>query len=970
VLDTSHAGAAPCALTLLTSDKSASKIYTAMPNGSYPKFRDFDLSLLLQAESRDIADLGSLYTLLDDIRSRGDVVIVRGELDEAFYTAKQRNRNYKIARRKNDKGDGIPAHLTEASRRWVMWDVDKYPLPPDANLAIDPVGIIDAAIRNVLPEEFHDAKCIWQLSNSAGLVPGVLKAHLFFWLDTPWPNDKLRKWIKLHARHLDTAPFSANQPHYVCDPVIRDLDGRPAPDPLPARLGWRPGTHDVVALPPLIETPKAARKPRSARAIGRSATPGMFAADLTECLAKLGDGPGLDGFHAPLLAAGIQYARRCAKGARRDDEAYFEKINAAIEAAPRRPDRSESEISKYLDGAYHKRVIDGPFRWIEQSKPAGADEFPPGFGMTHTGLWHTPIDKKGNEQDPIWVCAPFSVIGMCASDVGEAWGLVIEWQDGNGHDHRWIVDRAIMHGDAPIIAAQLEDKGLVVNIGAQNPLKRCLALLRPKKHQTAMEKGGWQGDAFILPNGDTIGGTADVFMRSETAKKDLGSAQQGTLAEWNSHIGRYCVGNSRLGLFISAAFAGPLLDIIHEPSGGLHLHGDSQKGKTTGAYTSGSVWGKGARGGKVQQWRSTPNALESVAARSNDGLLVMDELSQSEAAEAGVAAYMLANEQGKSRMTKTITLREPLTWRLIFVSTGEVTLAQRMGEAGKKPQTGMEVRLIDIKMDGGAGMGLFENTHDFASPGAFSDHLRDASATYYGTPIRAFLERLVELRSDDPDGLADFIKGYRSNFIADHVPDGADGQVRSVAGRFGVLPAAGEMAITFGVLDWPEGEAERACIRCFQDWLAARGTIGSGEAQKGISQVRRFIESHGNSRFQEIRAGALSFTPNNTFDRDTGKRKPVDENEPVEHLNDSFRITNQAGYRKYDSEAKQWSFMFSPEVWKSEVCAGLDAEQVAKAMQDKAWLDHESGRLTKRVRIPKQEKLVRLYVVSGDILAA
>ena len=118
----------------------------------------------------------------------GNVAIVRGELDDAYYRALERDPTYRIARRKNDKGDDIPPHLTEVSRCWIMHDMDDYPLPPDADLAVDPVGIIDAAIRNLLPEEFHDARCIWQLSNSAGLVPGILKAHLFFWLDKPWDN--------------------------------------------------------------------------------------------------------------------------------------------------------------------------------------------------------------------------------------------------------------------------------------------------------------------------------------------------------------------------------------------------------------------------------------------------------------------------------------------------------------------------------------------------------------------------------------------------------------------------------------------------------------------------------------------------------------------------------------------------------------------------------------------------------------
>ena len=84
MLDTLHAGAASCALTLLTTDKSASKLYTALPDGRYTKVRDYDLGFLLRAERREVADLDSLYTLLDEIRTRGNVVAVRGDLDQAY----------------------------------------------------------------------------------------------------------------------------------------------------------------------------------------------------------------------------------------------------------------------------------------------------------------------------------------------------------------------------------------------------------------------------------------------------------------------------------------------------------------------------------------------------------------------------------------------------------------------------------------------------------------------------------------------------------------------------------------------------------------------------------------------------------------------------------------------------------------------------------------------------------------------
>ena len=60
--------------------------------------------------------------------------------------------------------------------------------------------------------------------------------------------------------------------------------------------------------------------------------------------------------------------------------------------------------------------------------------------------------------------------------------------------------------------------------------------------------------------------------------------------------------------------------------------------------------------------------------------------------------------------------------------------------------------------------------------------------------------------------------------------------------------------------------------------------------------------------------------------------------------------------------------MFSIEVWRTEVCKGLDADLVAKAIKEKGWLVHDSGHLTKQDRLPGQTKRTRFYVVKDAIL--
>ena len=112
-------------------------------------------------------------------------------------------------------------------------------------------------------------------------------------------------------------------------------------------------------------------------------------------------------------------------------------------------------------------------------------------------------------------------------------------------------------------------------------------------------------------------------------------------------------------------------------SGGFHWRGDSSCGKTTALRVAASVYGGPAY---LQRWRATDNALEAVAAQHCDGLLILDELAQVDPRTAGECAYMLANETGKSRSTRTGQTRQRLTWRLLFLSAGEIGLAAHMAE--------------------------------------------------------------------------------------------------------------------------------------------------------------------------------------------------------------------------------------------------------------------------------------------------
>jgi putative DNA primase/helicase len=135
-------------------------------------------------------------------------------------------------------------------------------------------------------------------------------------------------------------------------------------------------------------------------------------------------------------------------------------------------------------------------------------------------------------------------------------------------------------------------------------------------------------------------------------------------------------------------------------AGAFTFRGDSSSGKTTALRLAASVYGGPSY---MQRWRTTDNALEAIAAQHCDSLLILDELAQVEGKVAGECAYMLANEQSKARATRNGAPRARLSWRLLFLSAGELGLADHMAEGMKRTRTGQEVRMADIPADAGAG---------------------------------------------------------------------------------------------------------------------------------------------------------------------------------------------------------------------------------------------------------------------------
>lgn len=419
--------------------------------------------------------------------------------------------------------------------------------------------------------------------------------------------------------------------------------------------------------------------------------------------------------------------------------------------------------------------------------------------------------------------------------------------------------------------------------------------------------------------------------------------RSGQLNDWQKLVALNTLGNSRLMLALSAAFAGPLLQPLSVEGGGFHFRGGSSTGKTTALHIAGSVWGGGGISGYVRSWRATSNGLEGIATLHCDTLLCLDEIGQIDAREAGQVAYMLSNGQGKARAGRGGEARKSAEWRVMFLSSGEISLAQKMAEdsRNRRVMAGQEVRIVDVAADAGKGMGIFEDLHGFPSADAFARHFKAATSKQYGHPAVAFLTKLVANQPENIDRVAQLMKAFQEQNM---VP-GADGQVSRVLARFGLVAAAGELATEFGVLPWQSGDAFEAARKCFQAWIIGRGGTEAAEAREAVATVRRFIEAHGNSRFELIRSQDQGM-PDQTMDS---------------------RVINRVGFVRMSGDDREYIFL--PEAWK-EVCAGMDPGAVAKVLVDRGLMQiGGDGKPQVKQRLPGIPKPARCYMVSSSILA-
>ena len=590
-----------------------------------------------------------------------------------------------------------------------------------------------------------------------------------------------------------------------------------------------------------------------------------------------------------------------------------------------RPDLSDFNDLHQLNG------LDAVRERLAQAEAPETSGVPRGFMLKKDGVYALEEDKDG-VPFPVKVCSPLRVVALTRDGENEAWGRLLQFTDPEGREKQWAMPMSMLAARGDEYRRELLDKGLRIEPGtkAQNRLHSYLSSSCPPAYARCVPRVGWHDGQFVFPD-EVYGSARGEQVILQTVYQRNPFTTQGTLDEWKDNVASLCAGNSRLVFAVSLALAVPLLEVVGQESGGVHFVGGSSTGKTTVLRIAGTTAGGGGISGFIEQWRATDNGIESTAAMHCDCPLMLDEVGQASGKVAGEVTYMLANGQGKTRASRSGGGRPSLQWRILFLSTGEVTLSDKIKEDKfSRAMAGQAVRMVDIPIDAGKGHGAFENLHGSPDGDSFARRLKEVSALYCGTALREMVKRIAE----DREGVAERVNAGIKQFIADHCPEGSDGQVQRVAARFALAACAADEAIRWGILPWPGSEGHKAASACFTAWLDARGGTGSAELQEGLAQVRSFIQQHGASRFEDLDAGQ------------------------------GQRIINRAGYRQQvEGELR---YCFPPETFRREVCPGQDSKVILQELDRLGLLHSESGRKTRNVRTA--DGLQKLYVISSRVL--
>jgi putative DNA primase/helicase len=548
-----------------------------------------------------------------------------------------------------------------------------------------------------------------------------------------------------------------------------------------------------------------------------------------------------------------------------------------------------------------------------------------------------------NSESGLYLCQHFEVSGVCLApeennEPARTVGILLRFKNVNQDEIEIIIGADFLQSDLGRFGQILYEVGFVFDRSdaTKRHLQRYLANFACPRRVLVVPRTGWFGrndetEGFMLPREVVTLKQSDHPPILAPSARTARYAQRGTFEQWRDNAA--CLaGQHMLGVFrMSTSLSSPLLRLAGQEGGVFHLWGISSGGKSTLDLLASTTWGRGSReGGFSRTWSSTANGFEGTAAAGTSHVIDVKSIV--------AVIYMVSGGQGKTRMRADTSQREAPQFRVIVNSNGESTIPATLKDARIFVKGGVGVRCVDI-----AAVGFGKDNPD--EPGAaFDAHMSnwpdfvkqaaEASVLAYGHAGPMFVRKLIENKIDYK-----IVNDLVDGFVA-RCDVGTNGQLRRVAMKIGLVAAAGELAIEFGIFPWSAGSALKAADFVFKGWLARRGSRGSSEMQQALERVQLLFEKHGDTRFDWLRAVTSNDPPDSDLHESGAKSEGLSLTSNTARPLTQNRLGWTAFVRVTSTMERRW--YISPQTWKEEICKGFDIRALTAELEKRGALETET----------------------------
>ncbi len=375
--------------------------------------------------------------------------------------------------------------------------------------------------------------------------------------------------------------------------------------------------------------------------------------------------------------------------------------------------------------------------------------------------------------------------------------------------------------DAEKLVRILRQKGVSIDdgVGFLKVLRSKYRRVALKTPTTFVPSVGWYGDdGFVMP--EESFGSAEGMTQYDREKHPvidgLGQAE-GSLECWKAKVAKPAESSSYLMFAILVAFAAPLFRHSGQTESAVfNFFGESASGKTTALRVASTVIGACS---SLPTWNTTHRALEELAAKHNDLMLPLDDIEGMRGSAREVyqfvrdaAHYLVA---GQARALSSVVSDAglgSLDWRCTVLSSGPKPLRALAAGVGAEGSQGDHVRFIDIPVPSRAEGGILDNLDRGVDRGPSADRrmtdLAEACAECYGVALSEWLEYLVIEENRDP------VAGLVEEFV-ESCCEGEDPYMLRLSRKFGLVYAAGVLAVKADLLPWKEKYVRMAVEKCF-----------------------------------------------------------------------------------------------------------------------------------------------------------